>query len=31
MHFVHWKVLFAIIAAMGLVSFVGLLLRCQKR
>ena len=26
MHFVHWKVLFAIIAAMGLVAFIGLLL-----
>ena len=26
MHFVHWKVLFAIIAVMGFISFVGLLL-----
>ena len=26
MHFVHWKVLFAIIAIMGFISFVGLLL-----
>ncbi|MFP1529131.1 hypothetical protein ACLB1R_31210 [Escherichia coli] len=26
MHFVHWKVLFAIIAVMGSISFVGLLL-----
>lgn len=26
MNFVHWKVLFAIIAAMGLVAFIGLLL-----
>ena len=25
MHFVHWKVLFAIIAVMGFISFVGLL------
>ena len=26
MHFVHWKILFAIIAAMGLIAFIGLLL-----
>lgn len=26
MHFMHWKVLFAIIAVMGFISFVGLLL-----
>lgn len=26
MHFVHWKILFAIIAVMGLIAFIGLLL-----
>ena len=26
MHFVHWKVLFAIIAVMGFIAFMGLLL-----
>ncbi len=31
MHFVHWKVAFAIIAVMGLFSFVGLLLAMGRR
>ena len=26
MHFVHWKILFAIIAVMGLIALIGLML-----